>query len=201
MEISETFTDVPYSVSVTSSSLESYAGTPDSSGSETAAQGHIDTVSDPTPSTTAFGSGSLQTPVIVEPNRYQKYQKIIKDILFIPVSIFGFCIVIASVGIMAILGGFVLAFYIVKEFCECVANDGARIYKYIFETETEIVALVNIAAVVVDAHIIDVRVVDIISENNMNHEQIAENSVDAAQHSRSVLPVAIAVNKRQIIPL
>jgi len=120
-----------------------------------------------------------------EPNRYQKYHKIIKDILFIPVSIVGFCIVIVSVGIMAILGGFVLIFYIIKGFFDAIVNDGARIYKYIFETDTE-PEIVELRCVV-DVHIIDVKVVDIISENNINHSD--------------ALPVAIAINKRQIIPL
>jgi hypothetical protein len=121
-----------------------------------------------------------------EPNRYQKYHKIIKDILFMPVSIVGFCIVIVSVGIMAILGGFVLVFYIIKGICYGVANDSTRIYKYMFEPETEIVTVANVVTDVVDVHIIDVNAIDIISENNMNHEQF---------------PIAVAINKRQIIPL
>jgi hypothetical protein len=154
--------------------------------------------------------GSDTNPINVETNCYQKHHKIIKDILFIPVSIIGFCIVIVSVGIMAILGGFVVVFYIVKGCCEGVVNDCSIVYKYMFETETETVA--NIAAVVADVHIIDVRIcdgatatqsvvtdpeyvtlvkyskiIDIISENNVNHSDI--------------LPIAIALNKRQIIPL
>ena len=144
------------------------------SGSENTEQGSNATVA----------KGSDTNPINVEPNCYQKHHKIIKDILFIPVSIVGFCIVIVSVGIMAILGGFVLVFYIVKGFCEGVVNDGARIYKYIFETETEIVTVANVVA---DVHIIDVNTIDIISENNVNHSDI--------------LPIAMALNKRQIIPL
>lgn len=141
---------------------------------------------------TAVAKVSDTNPDFVEPNRYQKYHKIIKDILFMPVSIVGFCIVIVSVGIMAILGGFVIVFYIVKGFCDGVVNDSTRIYKYIFETETEpeisaVGCIANITTDFADVHIIDVKINDIISENNINHSEI--------------LPIAVAINKRQIIPL